>query len=978
LKKIYILLLITVLLTSMLLFLVPQVTAEVGIAKVYIIQLSGVPGWWVDDPSRVTDGSIDACMLKGNYIESNVPRAHPRKNVDYPPFYEAKPVVVTNWYTYKTIVEYYKGIIVVNTYGEYLPIPTGYNKESWVDKIAEAMLHRRLTWVHTGGYSFYNVWYQQTSQGETWYEAGFSRFMSWINLDDVDLWPPSGHENELATFSLSSAQQIGLSSYFEQGDVVEGHIYDYKYATLGRPLKKDDFSEYLVMPIFGWTDQNSKKYYSAAVIAFAKAGERYASGYGAGAYVHIGFGELLGQEIQYDADFGRGFIGTAAALWVESMSFNPKLDEDESMAFQEKAGLIVQPLISGVYAYPEDGDDYINVRLIFVIHGVTQSLDDIAFYFDNMLFCVWDTPSPWTDVRMRADLDYSREGQGDGPTLINLHDEEQGGLGLLPDAFLWYITPFVSGTIVGNMLWAYGGLKLFAEWLNQGYSYGYSGVSGTFDEWIGFNYEPIWDYEMKDGLCYTQFTSFTTIEIKVPTTRTGWQVIPLSYYVAGVVNWYDIGMENLEVDDTLDIALWFDSAGQDDAGSGGDASNSQSNPTSIALGSYHGYLGGPIDTDDWYSFQVSSTSADKVSVTLSPPPFVDFDLDVYTPSGTKYESHRGPGLQESISVPVQIGLWKIRAHRVSGSGVYSLSVALQTGGGGGCPYLRVWDGERYIDDNNLLPASEASNGADVEDFYVLQQMPVPIVQRKSHSLYSFQIYEFEREHSYVDQVKFVAVDHSPDVNVAATPGGEILTYRTPTAPVMCADNYGNDRLSEIGTMDGDILDPTTYFQGYAGDYLILDFGRVDTENAKLILRDDMKSMIICIEVQVLDASGDWQTVEVLHPRDYWAIEAVNLASYVPEDRDFLVRLLWTSPHRLDYVGLDTSPQDDYALRTAKLVMAIHSEDGWLMRELILNDGIYAELEPGERIWLVFALQCSKSDLTTTFAFYTEGRYSTIQ
>ncbi|MDH5771236.1 MAG: hypothetical protein OEZ25_08120, partial [Candidatus Bathyarchaeota archaeon] len=220
------------------------------------------------------------------------------------------------------------------------------------------------------------------------------------------------------------------------------------------------------------------------------------------------------------------------------------------------------------------------------------------------------------------------------------------------------------------------------------------------------------------------------------------------------------------------------------------------------------------------------------------------------------------------------------------------------GGGGGCPFLYVWNGQEYVVDNNLLPTSEANSGSDVEDYYKLEQALVPIHQGNQFSLYSMDVREFEQEHDFIDQVKLIALDHASDVKIAVTPKGEILTYRQPLAPLSCIDNNGTSRLNEVVSMDGNVSDTTTYFEGYPGDYLILNFGKVDAENAKLILRDDMKCCEICIEVQVLDAHGSWQTVEVLNPRDYWAIEAVNLTAYIPEKGDFMVRLLWTTPHRL--------------------------------------------------------------------------------
>ena len=95
---------------------------------------------------------------KGEFIHANVPRAHPKQeDVNYPPYYSATPTVVTSWITYKNVIIYNAGVIIVNTHGQILPVPNGYTKEDWVDKISEAMLTRRVTWVHVAGYPFYYV-----------------------------------------------------------------------------------------------------------------------------------------------------------------------------------------------------------------------------------------------------------------------------------------------------------------------------------------------------------------------------------------------------------------------------------------------------------------------------------------------------------------------------------------------------------------------------------------------------------------------------------------------------------------------------------------------------------------------------------------------------------------------------------------------------------------------------------------------------
>ncbi|MCL6577920.1 MAG: hypothetical protein K6T73_00850 [Candidatus Bathyarchaeota archaeon] len=293
-------------------------------------------------------------------------------------------------------------------------------------------------------------------------------------------------------------------------------------------------------------------------------------------------------------------------------------------------------------------------------------------------------------------------------------------------------------------------------------------------------------------------------------------------------------------------------------------------------------------------------------------------------------------------------------------------------GGGGCPFVYSWNGTQYVCDNNLLPTSESNLGVDVNDWYRLEA-----ALTKKGNKWQMMICEFEHEHSFFDQFKILAVDHDSDVNIAVTPNDEILTYRDPIAPLSCIDNNGYDRLTEISHMDGNVDDPSTYFYGETGDYLVLNFGKVNSPNAKLILRSDMKCMECCIDVQVLSSEEVWQTVVIVAPRANWSFEAINLSPYVVEGKDLMVKLLWTSPHRLDYVRLDTTEQANIEIHEAKMIWAIHSVMGSVGWKLLQGDNIYAELIPAQHIKLAFILPDYLQG-KRTFFLAVEGKYFTIE
>lgn len=703
-------LILSLLLTSTFLC-IGEVEASQGQATVYIVCLPGVPtaDSWVNDTQRVKDGAIDACMLQGQYIELNVPRAHPRRNVDYPPYYEVTPHVVTSWTEYTNVIASYSGVIVVNAHGQYLPVPSGYNKTRWVDKIAEAMLTQRLTWVHVGGYTFSKVWYQQTASGEDWGELGFKYFMNYINKGNVNLSPSPYSENENATMLLGD-QQIGLNWIDKNGEP----ITRYHYASLGRPLKMDDFKEYLLLPIFEY-----REFWTGAVIVFAKAGTRYTTGSGAGAYVHIGARYLYrGDGSALDTDYGRGFIGTAAALWAECMGSTGKMDAKSDGSpwgpNSENASLVVHPAISGVSVSGTD----LKVTIEFAIYGVTQSYEADGLPFQDAKFFIDEVSgSTWSDVTMRVDLGFSREGYADGLLLSGLYNENHTKYGLLPSGIMWILgtpTLLAGHPIAQAILWGIGGVKLLAQYLQQCYTENYSGLN-TFADYIEFKYLPKQIYKTSGGKIYYEFMTLTTVELKIPTSgKSGWLTLPLKYNIQALPSWY-YSANWLNVTETLDLAIWFSGAGQSDAGSNRDASSGD--PVSVNLpGSYHGYLDGG-DNEDWYTFAMASGKS--ISIYMTPPPFVDFDLLLYRPDGTlKAESHQGAGLTDSFRCTTDsTGTWKIKIYKVQGSGVYafnlewpSLTIETRKVGGGKLYNVKIWiDNVVYYSPVTIKPSPGTYN-----------------------------------------------------------------------------------------------------------------------------------------------------------------------------------------------------------------------------------------------------------------------------
>jgi len=214
------------------------------------------------------------------------------------------------------------------------------------------------------------------------------------------------------------------------------------------------------------------------------------------------------------------------------------------------------------------------------------------------------------------------------------------------------------------------------------------------------------------------------------------------------------------------------------------------------------------------------------------------------------------------------------------------------------------------------------------------------------------------------------VDHNSDFNVAVSPFGEILTYQNPYAPFSAVDNQGHNQIEAITDIDD------CYYEGYDGSYLLLNFGEVDAENAKLIMRADRPPSKRSIHIQVLDSAENWIDVVAIIPRIYWATEIIDLSSYLPSTRELEVRLYFTDNHKVDYVGLDTTPQAQIDVQDAQLLLAYHSDDGAVTMKLLNDDDTYVELTPGQGIMLLFSAT-RQSEEQRTLIIYVKGYYYTL-
>jgi lysophospholipase L1-like esterase len=113
---------------------------------------------------------------------------------------------------------------------------------------------------------------------------------------------------------------------------------------------------------------------------------------------------------------------------------------------------------------------------------------------------------------------------------------------------------------------------------------------------------------------------------------------------------------------------------QNDAGSGTDAGNDFSSALAVSPGYYTGYVASPGDLYDYYKF--GATNGQTVTCSMTPPTGADFDLYLYSPTGTvkAASTNRGSGSETITFNADSTGEWRLLVYAYSGSGTYTFYI----------------------------------------------------------------------------------------------------------------------------------------------------------------------------------------------------------------------------------------------------------------------------------------------------------------
>jgi hypothetical protein len=305
----------------------------------------------------------------------------------------------------------------------------------------------------------------------------------------------------------------------------------------------------------------------------------------------------------------------------------------------------------------------------------------------------------------------------------------------------------------------------------------------------------------------------------------------------------------------------------------------------------------------------------------------------------------------------------------------------------GCPFVYVWNGKGFVEDNTILTASEYKK-EPVADYYLLTQTP-----QLKDGKYHLQLREFEQEKSYLDNLELISVDHSPDVKVGVTPEGKIFAYDQEVALLGCVDKDGVDQLSKVEDKD------QIYYTCQEAGELILDFGNYPGDNQgalglparpkppnpdspnKLSTSKSTPERVSPLSVAVLDQKGNWIKISDLPPRsNQCTVFALADPGQINMGDRLKIKLSWEDKYEVDRIRFYlVNQKKELKVNACGLSLGSHSRNGKISSLLAAEDKAYVNLVPDEKMDLYFSAKGEPGDgLVRDFILVSRGYYEKLQ
>lgn len=294
----------------------------------------------------------------------------------------------------------------------------------------------------------------------------------------------------------------------------------------------------------------------------------------------------------------------------------------------------------------------------------------------------------------------------------------------------------------------------------------------------------------------------------------------------------------------------------------------------------------------------------------------------------------------------------------------------------GCPFVYTWNGETWVEDNNILPQSQDPDllGQDVTDFYQLYTKPILDEEK-----YYLAIGEFEEEISYLDQLKLLAVDHPQETFITVDDEGEIIQFAKPAY-------FANAQLDSIDVYKKLVGLDSIKAEVNRNDTLKLSFEDVSVGTEKWLLligqqhpiyKDKIAGSVFRRDGFAI-GGGKENTTEFSsfrlrkNPTYQWVLVPDGNSSSLQVD------IAFKSEAEIDYTELSHKLELPFTVYTPQLLYAEHSVFGDVTSLLNQIDEQYSLLNKDEMITLEYSAPPINEGMERTFIFVSRGRYERLE
>jgi hypothetical protein len=337
----------------------------------------------------------------------------------------------------------------------------------------------------------------------------------------------------------------------------------------------------------------------------------------------------------------------------------------------------------------------------------------------------------------------------------------------------------------------------------------------------------------------------------------------------------------------------------------------------------------------------------------------------YNSNKSGYKFSKGEKYSSEAQIPVEI---QCSVYNSIGSDIRRYAVNLATTPHG-CPFVYTWNGDTWVEDNNILPQSQDPDllGQDVTDYYQLYSKPI-----LEDDKYYLAVGEFEQEKSYLDQLKLLVVDHPQETFITVDDDGEIIQFAKPAY-------FANAQLDSIDVYKQLLGIDSIKAEVSANDTLKLSFEDVSVGTEKWLLLIGQAKPIVKerISGSILQSGKENTTTFSSfrlrkNPTYQWVLVPDGNSSSLQVDIGFL------GDAEIDYTELSHKLELPFTVYTPQLLYAEHSAFGDVTSLLGQTDEQYVLLNTDEMITLEYSAPPINEGMERTFIFVSRGRYERLE